>query len=350
MEKKKKVKRKINGRFVALLAAIILVALSIYKIPHFINTNKLSALGYDDEAISAIYKKGLRSTILKNEYYSIYLNDEVKKDDFNAKYIKLYTLTDELNEDYFNLYEKLKTNKGYNDEELETLYSNLNYVSLRPLLIFDKLESLDDYIDDCLAHPDNTESNFVLSGDYLHPYENVTEIEDKSAIDAFVSVKTTLGEYEPEKLVNLSTYNAISGNKLQSTALSAFEEMSDAIRETGHPIYARAAYISYAEQKELHTDNNKQIKEGFSDAQTGLAVYVVETGKESTAFKDTEAYKWLIENSYKYGFILRYPEGKEEFTGHSASYDYFRYVGKDLAKEIHDSGLSFDEYYYYVMN
>ena len=92
----KKKKRRLNGRFIALVCVVLLIGLSIYKIPHFINTNKLEALGYDNTAISAIYKKGLRKDILKNEYYSDYLNSEVSKDSFNKKYLRLYTMCDYL--------------------------------------------------------------------------------------------------------------------------------------------------------------------------------------------------------------------------------------------------------------
>ena len=59
--------------------------------------------------------------------------------------------------------------------------------------------------------------------------------------------------------------------------------------------------------------------------------------------KETAA--WLANNSYKYGFILRYPEGKEDLTGIEAESWHFRYVGKDMAKLVRDSGLTFDEIY-----
>ena len=65
----------------------------------------------------------------------------------------------------------------------------------------------------------------------------------------------------------------------------------------------------------------------------------------STCFKDTDEGKWLNENAWKYGFILRYPEGKEEITGYMFEPWHFRYVGKKEAKKIQDSGLTIEEYY-----
>ncbi|MBR2937492.1 MAG: M15 family metallopeptidase, partial [Oscillospiraceae bacterium] len=74
---------------------------------------------------------------------------------------------------------------------------------------------------------------------------------------------------------------------------------------------------------------------GTSGHQTGLAVDVGST---------KEGHQWLANNGWKYGFILRYPEGKEEITGLDYEPWHFRYVGKELAKEIYDSGLCLEEY------
>ena len=123
-----KKKRKLNGRFIAFTSFLVLMLLSIYKIPHFINVSRLEQLGYDENAIKAIYKKGLRKEILKNDYYSAYLNEQIVKDSFNSKYLKLYTLCDYLDDSYFDLYESLKEKKNYTDAELEQLFSKLGKI------------------------------------------------------------------------------------------------------------------------------------------------------------------------------------------------------------------------------
>ncbi len=54
---------------------------------------------------------------------------------------------------------------------------------------------------------------------------------------------------------------------------------------------------------------------------------------------------WLAENAHNYGFILRYPVGKEDITGYVDEWWHYRYVGKDLAQQIHDSELTMEEFF-----
>ena len=83
---------------------------------------------------------------------------------------------------------------------------------------------------------------------------------------------------------------------------------------------------------------------GHSEHQTGLAIDINSLEK---AFKNTKEGKWLNENAYKYGFILRYPESKEEITGYSFEPWHFRYVGTDLSYKLYNNGdwITIEEYY-----
>ena len=88
---------------------------------------------------------------------------------------------------------------------------------------------------------------------------------------------------------------------------------------------------------------------GTSEHQLGLAVDIVSLNYQilDTAQKNTPEQKWLAANSWKYGFILRYPEGKSEITGISFEPWHYRYVGKDAAKVIYEKGLTLEEYLAY---
>lgn len=85
---------------------------------------------------------------------------------------------------------------------------------------------------------------------------------------------------------------------------------------------------------------------GTSEHHTGYALDIVST-KNTTldeSQENTPEQQWMMKNSWKYGFILRYPEGKTHITGIYYEPWHYRYVGKEAAKEIFDSGLTFEEY------
>ena len=86
---------------------------------------------------------------------------------------------------------------------------------------------------------------------------------------------------------------------------------------------------------------------GSSEHQIGLAVDIITDGYSSLdeGFGDTAAGKWLADNSAKYGFILRYPSGKEEITSIEYEPWHFRYVGVDAAGVITDNGLCLEEFW-----
>lgn len=92
----------------------------------------------------------------------------------------------------------------------------------------------------------------------------------------------------------------------------------------------------YSEQEAI-TEAEKWVSvPGYSEHQIGLAVDI------NGATYDL--YFWLQENSYKYGFIFRYPGNKTDITGISEEVWHYRYVGKEVAKEIHDKGICLEEY------
>lgn len=172
----------------------------------------------------------------------------------------------------------------------------------------------------------------------------------------------SLGEdYEPEDLVNVDIkYYYGEPKKIRSEAYNAFIEMWNAAYEDGIYLILISGYRSAAHQKEVYdayqADKGTKYADsiaartGYSEHQTGLALDIY--SKECTSqakFHESKSYEWLINNSYKFGFILRYPKGKQDITGYNYESWHYRYLGKDLAKKVYDSGLTFDEYYAYYM-
>ena len=104
----------------------------------------------------------------------------------------------------------------------------------------------------------------------------------------------------------------------------------------------------YSDPVELQTKAGEVVKRpGFSEHNTGLAVDLYGSGDTSLSpsFANTAAYKWLMEHCADYGFILRFPKGKESITGVIYEAWHFRYVGDpDIAHAIMDNGLCLEEY------
>ena len=138
---------------------------------------------------------------------------------------------------------------------------------------------------------------------------------------------------------------------LNSTVKAAADQMFAAAKnEKGFNMWAQSGFRSYATQKSIYNRyvNNDgkanadrySARPGHSEHQTGLAFDVCASNKPciTNGFDNTEEAKWLSENAYKYGFILRYGKGKEDETGYMYESWHFRYVGKELAEKLYNNG------------
>lgn len=142
------------------------------------------------------------------------------------------------------------------------------------------------------------------------------------------------------------------------TAKQAMDQLILAAKEAGYSIVAFSSFRSYDYQKDLYDKyvardgkenaDRYSARPGHSEHQTGLAFDVGEVGREdlwlTSAFGETPAGKWLANNTHHYGFILRYPKGKESITGFMYESWHFRYLGVELATKVYESGLTLEEY------
>ena len=85
---------------------------------------------------------------------------------------------------------------------------------------------------------------------------------------------------------------------------------------------------------------------GQSEHQTGLCVDFITSDMDelTEAFEETAAFAWLTENAYKFGFILRYPNEKESITGYTYEPWHYRFVGREAATDIHNGGMTLEQY------
>ena len=145
--------------------------------------------------------------------------------------------------------------------------------------------------------------------------------------------------------------------EMRAEAAAALEEMYAAcLEETGCQLISVSGYRSYSKQEKLYkaklqrVNGKKELAEeyvappGASEHHLGLAMDIGQQSKPTLneKFAETEGGIWARENCWRFGFILRYGEEWEDITGYKYEPWHFRYVGKDLAKEIHDAGVPFE--------
>ncbi|MBP3399347.1 MAG: M15 family metallopeptidase [Erysipelotrichaceae bacterium] len=366
LSKLKRLKLKKNAKI--LLLAVVLLVLVVYgmlTIPGMIDRNNLKKLGYSEEAITKIYELEWEGMILTDELYSDNLNRSIVKENFRKEFLDLYLMTDSLNDDDFLLYSKLIL-KGYEKADVLSMFNQLEFWEITPLLVFDFVEDTAAYIKDVDDHRVvNSQDSFTLSGNYITYYAETEPVVNQGSIEMMVNKRFALSsDYEPGDLVEARVRYASKGLILSQTAYDTLTQMIDAAEaeegETTLRMYASSGYRDYAYQEDLYGTYVKRYGEeeadtiaarpGHSEHQTGLTVDMASTSNGGLSkFGDSLEYQWMLKNAHKYGWILRYPPGKEQITGYSAEPWHWRYVGVELATKIYNSKLTFDEYYMLYM-
>ena len=374
----KKRKRKINKKRILVLILFLLIILSIgiYLIVP-------KRYGYQKDVINVFKEDNYYEKIKETKKYSKTLETAVIENNYKKEYFDEYLDINYVEEDNFiNNINKL-LDLGYKNKDINTFYEKvpksidvitsnkydkniINYISLN----YFKEENLDryikyDFIDTksvydttILKEKYNYEDTVTFVNAYLDKdyYSNDIPLsKDKaSKLDVIVNKYYKLDkDYEPEDLTVINSKFASGTQKLRKEAAGKFEEMASDMLKENLKIYAGSTYRSYSYQEGLY--NRYVKKDGFKEAETysaragysehqlGLAVDIV-NGKWNYLSENDKEYTWLINNSYKYGFILRYPHESEYITGYVFEDWHFRYLGIDLATKVYESKLTYDEY------
>ncbi len=272
---------------------------------------KLKNIGYNDDDIKTITSK------YKNKEIDYIL--ENKKDDVYLLLIK---------EKYF-IYDKF--------------YDYLNYIKSNPSLSFTKVvekvntKTNKDYYEDPIK-TDTSKNYLMLVNKYYYL--------DKDYNPELVTVPLTYA------------YGTLGSQKVTKDTYDAFLSMWKSANEAGYKLIINSSYRTYEEQEKLYNSylkegidvaDSKASRPGYSEHQTGYVVDITCNGASNKTFHETETYTWLLDNAYKFGFILRYPQDKVDITGNSYESWHYRYVGVDASTYIHDNNITFEEYYAYFV-
>ena len=185
-------------------------------------------------------------------------------------------------------------------------------------------------------------------------YEEPDQVEDPSSLTALVNKYHALTEdYEPEE-ERIEAPSAAVQASLRPEAAQAFLEMAQAAAQDGIRLYAVSAYRSYSSQvaayqryvreASVELADTYSARPGHSEHQTGLAIDV-NTATLRSHFENTAEYAWLQENAGRFGFILRFPQGKEDITGYRFEPWHYRYVGLETAGVCWENGWTLEEYH-----
>lgn len=226
-------------------------------------------------------------------------------------------------------------------------------------LSFFKPELKDRYIAYILSNPEfdyKTIITYVNIGLGQPFYSNINLIDDPNSTTVLVNKYNKLpDDFEP-KLVEIPSTMcapAMGAQYLREDAKQAFELMHNDAKQLDLNITAYGTYRSISLQHSIwHTQvnsgrtiedvDNLNSRGGHSEHHTGLTVDVI---RNTYSVESTKEYLWYKDNAHLYGFIIRYPKGKEHITGYSYEPWHLRYLGVELATEVYNSGLTYEEYY-----
>lgn len=242
-----------------------------------------------------------------------------------------------MNSTYFDFsnirfYQLLRT--LYNEDDYEYVIMTNTYVSLM------EEQNIDDIYDKFKAMVSTynaTGVNILVTSQLPEGVKKIYEIEPLTAV---INSETFISNYQPKHLSMVEGIPRLSYSMyLESSANAALNNMYNAMdKSMKKKIILTQGYMSY----DVLNLNNTSIA-GYSEFQLGNSIAIKEQDLSEEEFVNTETYQWLIEHSYEYGFVLRYPDDKVSITNSSSS-TIFRYVGVELAETLHDNNWCLEEY------
>ena len=369
-QKRVKLKLKSSARKPLVIISAVVVVIIIILAFYFNRIGELENLGYSEEAAKSIIFKFKYSYIMDIGENKT-LNAAFESDDYIEDNLDNYAKIDYENQKYLIRNINKLLDKGYSVNEVNLIISKgddesvsdfvkrdkVKYIEEFLSIDFAKLENLDRYVEYQDKENDDAETTVL----YVNMDFDKEDYVDPLVIDEFDNYvlvnkhRQLSSKYIPDDLVTIDEeYVKADGKvKIERNVAKAFYAMAEAASKEGMELMVSSGYRSYKDQEEvtntyleLYGQNyvdNYVAKPGFSEHQTAMSLDVA--SKSVDTFVNSDEYVWMMDNAYKYGFILRYPKSKEDITGYKCEAWHYRYVGKKIAKYIHDNNITYDEYY-----
>ena len=313
MKKRRRLKKSVYVVFAGLIIGIIALT-SLINYIKLINSNeyKLEKLGYTKDEVTTILKlneKNIADVLKRDKAYKI-IPKLIKKEYFMYKNLDRYIA-------YHN---------DHRDDSLTKVISIVNVGADHEW-----------YDEKYVKEADTKQEKLILINKFNH-------------IDK---------KYTPKNIIAVSNQYAYGSNSITEETFNAFKNMFYAAKKEDLTLIITSSYRDYETQDKLWNQyanaygddyaDSVSARAGYSEHQSGYALDIVTYNSVMNDFEKTDEFKWLQKHAHEYGFILRYPKGKEYLTGYDYESWHYRYVGTDVAKAIHDKGITFDEYYAYYI-
>ena len=362
------------AKFLKIFGIVLCVVLGIFLF-YRKQIYDLKKIGYSEIASNKILFSKNKKRVLsvgENQTLNLAFESDDYQEEFFEKYSKIkYVKQDNLIHNINKLIEI-----GYSNNDINIILSHGDSKSVSNFTKRDKVRYLEEYFSVDFAKLENYDRYVTYSDETgVNEYDTVIYVNldlDKADYQDAILVKEfssdmlvnkhryLSSDFVVEDLTEIDTkYASEKGLYSSRIALNAFTQMyQDALKEDYH-LVINSAYRSYQDQLDLmdfyrnaygQSYVDKYVsKEGFSEHQTGLAFDI--GSRDSRIFADSREYQWMLNNAYKYGFILRYDKRYEDLTGFREEPWHYRYVGKKIAKYIQEhNNMSLEEYFVLFLN
>lgn len=369
MVTKKKFKLKKPVIKVLKVGGIILSILLLIFLFYRSQINQLKKIGYSEIASKNILFKLKKEDVLALGENKT-LNKAFESEDYKEKNFNSYAKIKYVDEKYLISNINTLIKRGYNNDEINIILSHgsgedvkefakrdkVRYLEEFYTLDYAKIKYYDRYVQYMDENREDEETSVLLVNLDMDKaeYEDATIVKEFSN-DMLVNKHRMLEkDFIPDDLVSISEEDASSDDlQCNRTAYIAFKQMKKEAEKEGYHLVINSAYRTYEDQEEISNTylslygqnyvDKYVLKPGYSEHQTGLAFDIGST--DTNVFIKSDEYTWIVDNSYKYGFIYRFKSEYEEITGIRHEAWHYRYVGKKIAKEIYEKDISLEEYY-----
>ena len=368
--RKVKLKLKSSARKPLILIGAVILVIVIVVSFYFNRIGTLEGLGYSSEAAKNIIFK-LKYSYVTDKGENKTLNAAFESDDYNEDNLDNYSEIEYDDQEHLISNINKLIDIGYSNNEISLIISRGDDESVSDFATKDKVKYIEEFLnvdyaklanyDRYVAYQDKENDDAETTVLYVNMDFDKEDYVDPLVIDDFDDYvlvnkhRQLSSSYVPDDLVTIDEEYVKADGKIEieRNVAKAFYDMAEAASDDGMELMVSSGYRSYEDQEEivntyleLYGQNyvdNYVAKPGFSEHQTAMSLDVA--SKSVDTFVNSDEYVWMMDNAYKYGFILRYPRSKEDITGYKCEAWHYRYVGKEIAEYIHDNNITYDEYY-----